>query len=174
MTVNGEDYYSYRGPKSNDVQTDAIQFIVYGTFPMTSSQRGSAAADIGTTVSSSIVTGAGSLLTGALSDFLRSQTDIISSVELNMDNKGTFSESADIRLSGVAWNGVWRYGGKILDNPFSNANFSILYKFSDILNRPSLRNFMLEFERKVEPNILSPTNDLKATNLARLFYRFSF
>jgi hypothetical protein len=174
MTVNGEDYYSYRGLKSNDVQTDAIQFIVYGTFPMTNMQKANAAVDIGTTVSSSIVSGAGSFLTGALSDFLRTNTGVINRVEVNYGSKGTFSESADIRLSGVAWNGYWQYGGKILDNPLGNANVSIMYSFKDILGKPELRNFMLALERKVEPNILSPTNDLKATNSARLFYRFSF
>ncbi len=169
MTINGEDYYTYRGPKSNDVRNDAIEFILYGNFPLSSTQRTNAGADIGSAVSSSIVTGAGSMLTGALSEFLRNQTKIIDKVEFNYDPKGT-----DIRLSGVAWNGLWQYGGKILDNPFSNANFSIQYSFGSILNNASLRNLMFELERKVELNPLSPTNDLKAVNSARLFYRFSF
>ena len=173
MTINGEDYYTYasanHGPTSHDVRNDAIEFILYGNFPLSTSQRTNAGADIGSAVSSSIVTGAGSLLTGALSEFLRNQTKIIDKVEVNYDPKGT-----DIRLSGVAWNGLWQYGGKILDNPFSNANFSIQYSFGSILNNPSLRNLMFELERKVELNPLSPTNDLKAVNSARLFYRFSF
>ena len=174
MTINGQDYYTYVGPKSNDVKNDAIEFILYGNFPLSSSQRASASTDIGSTVSSSIVTGATSLLTGALSEFLRNETGIINSVEFSYGAKGSLGESADIRLSGVAWNGLWHYGGKILDNPFSNANFSVLYSLGTIFNRPSLRNLMFELQRKVEMNTLSPTNELKAVNSARLFYRFSF
>ena len=169
MTINSEDYYTYHGPKSNDVRNDAIEFILYGNFPLSSSQRASAGTDIGSTVSNSLVTGAGSLLTGALSEFLRNQTKIITQVDFSYDSRGT-----DIRLSGVAWNGLWQYGGKILDNPFSNANFSIQYSFGTILNEPTLRNLMFELERKIELNPLSPTNDLKAVNSARLFYKFSF
>ncbi|MGA9120578.1 MAG: translocation/assembly module TamB domain-containing protein, partial [Bacteroidota bacterium] len=164
MTINGQDYYTYVGPKSNDVKNDAIEFILYGNFPLSSSQRASASTDIGSTVSSSIVTGATSLLTGALSEFLRNETGIINSVEFSYGAKGSLGESADIRLSGVAWNGLWHYGGKILDNPFSNANFSVLYSLGTIFNRPSLRNLMFELQRKVELNTLSPTNELKAVN----------
>ncbi len=177
MTISGEDYYQYRGLKSNDVQSDAIQFIVYGSFPLSASQRAEAGNNIGATVSSSILTGASSLLTGTLSEFLRQQTGFINSVEFSYNAGGTqrtLSESADIRLSGVAWSGIWRYGGKILDKPFSNANFSIQYSFGTILNKPSLRNLMFELERKVETNILSTTDELKQTNSLRLFYRFSF
>ncbi len=173
MMISGEDYYSYSashvGRTSNDVRNDAIEFILYGNFPLNSSQRASAGADIGSTVSGSLVTGAGSLLTGALSEFLRNETGIIRSVDFSYGAQGT-----DIRLSGVAWNGLWQYGGKILDNPFSNANFSVQYSFGTIFNDTSLRNLMFELERKIELNPLSPTNDLKAVNSARLFYRFSF
>ena len=177
MTISGEDYYQYRGLKSNDVQSDAIQFIVYGSFPLSASQRAEAGNNIGATVSSSILTGASSLLTGTLSEFLRQQTGFINSVEFSYNAGGTqrtLSESADIRLSGVAWSGIWRYGGKILDKPLSNANFSIQYSFGTILNKPSLRNLMFELERRVETNILSTTDELKQTNSLRLFYRFSF
>ena len=88
--------------------------------------------------------------------------------------RNTVGESADIRLTGVAWSGIWRYGGKILDKPLSNANFSIQYSFGTIFEKPSLRNLMIELERKVETNTLSTTDDLKQTNSLRLFYRFSF
>ena len=178
MTIAGEDYYTYagsgRGPTSRDVQTDAIQFIVYGAFPMTSAQKATARADIGTTVGSSLATGATSLVTGALSEFLRNQTGFISSVELSYGGGGTLKESADIRLSGMAWHGYWRYGGKILDDPLNSANFSIQYSFGTIFGDPALRNFMFQLERKVENNSIGQANDLKRVDSARLFYRFSF
>lgn len=176
MTINGEDYYQYTGPSSRDVQSDAIQFIVYGSFPLTAPQRAEAGTNIGSTLSSSLLTGASSLLTGSLSEFLRRQTGFINSVEFSYNGglRNTVGESADIRLTGVAWSGIWRYGGKILDKPLSNANFSIQYSFGTIFEKPSLRNLMIELERKVETNTLSTTDDLKQTNSLRLFYRFSF
>jgi hypothetical protein len=178
MTIAGEDYYSYagsgRGPTSRDVQTDAIQFIVYGAFPLTSTQKANARADIGTTVGSSLASGATSLVTGALSEFLRNQTGFINSVELSYGGGGTLKESADIRLSGMAWHGYWRYGGKILDDPLNSANFSIQYSFGTIFGDPALRNFMFQLERKVENNSIGQANDLKRVDSARLFYRFSF
>jgi hypothetical protein len=178
MTIAGEDYYSYansgRGPTSRDVQTDAIQFIVYGSFPLTSAQKANARADIGTTVGSSLATGATSLVTGALSEFLRNQTGFINSVELSYGGGGTLKESADIRLSGMAWHGYWRYGGKILDDPLNSANFSIQYSLGTIFAEPALRNLMIELERKVENNSIGQANDLKRVDSARLFYRFSF
>jgi len=178
MSIAGEDYYSYagsgRGPTSRDVQTDAIQFIVYGAFPLTSTQKANARADIGTTVGSSLATGATSLVTGALSEFLRNQTGFINSVELSYGGGGTLKESADIRLSGMAWHGYWRYGGKILDDPLNSANFSIQYSFGTIFGDPALRNFMFQLERKVENNSIGQANDLKRVDSARLFYRFSF
>ena len=178
MTIAGEDYYSYassgRGPTSRDVQTDAIQFIVYGAFPLTSAQKATARADIGTTVGSSLATGATSLVTGALSEFLRNKTGFINSVELSYAGGGTLRESADIRLSGMAWHGYWRYGGKILDDPLNSANFSIQYSFGTIFGDPALRNFMFQLERKVENSSIGQANDLKRVDSARLFYRFSF
>jgi hypothetical protein len=177
MTIDGEDYNLYnRGPTSHDVQSDAIQFIVYGNFPLTAPQRAEAGTNIGSTVSISLLTGASSLLTGTLSEFLRRQTGFINSVEFSYNGglRNTVGESADIRLTGVAWSGIWRYGGKILDKPLSNANFSIQYSFGTIFDRPSLRNLMIELERKVETNTLSTTDEMKQTNSLRLFYRFSF
>jgi hypothetical protein len=109
-----------------------------------------------------------------LSEFLRTQTGVINSVELNFNNQVGTSESADIRLSGTAWNGYWRYGGQILDDPLGNANFSVLYSFGSIFNTPTLRNLLMELESKVERGTFGQANDLKRTNSARLFYRFSF
>lgn len=173
MTIDELDYYSYplsRGPKSNDVQSDAIQFIVAGTFPLTTSQKTDLASEFGGTAGFSLLTGATSLLTGRLSDFLRAQTGFISSVELSYGGK----ESTELRLSGTAWNGYWRYGGTILNGPFSVANISILYSFGTIFNNPSLRNLMFELEHRVEPGTLGESSDLKRIYSARLYYRFSF
>jgi hypothetical protein len=174
MTIDGVDYYAYNGLKSNDVQSDALGFIIYGSFPLTVAEKGEVTAELGDTFRRSILTGASSLLTGTLSEFLRSQTGFISSVELNFNTQAGDKESADIRLSGQAWSGYWRYGGQILDDPLGNANFSVLYSFGSIFNKPSLRNFMMELESKVERGTFGQPNDLRRTNSARLFYRFSF
>ena len=175
MTIDDIDYVSYRGPKSNDVQSDALQFIVYGTFPLTAAQRNETRSDLERTLGSTVVTGATSLLTGALSEYLRAQTGFISSVEFNYSGGGgkTIGESAEIRLSGSLWSGYWRYGGKILDDPFGNANVSLMYSFGSILGEPSLRNLMFELERKVEA-LNVQTYELKRVNSARVFYRLSF
>lgn len=175
MTIDDIDYISYRGPKSNDVQSDALQFIVYGTFPLTAAQRNETRSDLERTLGSTVVTGATSLLTGALSEYLRAQTGFINSVEFNYSGGAgrTLGESAEIRLSGSLWNGYWRYGGKILDDPFGNANVSLMYSFGSILGEPSLRNLMFELERKVE-SLNAQTYELKRVNSARVFYRLSF
>jgi hypothetical protein len=174
MTIDEVDYYAYRGFKSNDVQSDAIGFIIYGNFPLSAAQRGEASTEIGGTFTRSIMTGASSLLTGTLSEILRTQTGVINSVEFDFNSKAGESESADIRLTGTAWNGYWRYGGKIQGNPLETASFSVLYSFDRIFNNPALRNFMMELESKVERGTFGQVNDLKRTNSARLFYRFSF
>ncbi len=80
----------------------------------------------------------------------------------------------DIRIGGSALGGLWRYGGKILTDPFSNANVSLLYSLGDVFERPALRNFMFELERTVETSTIGDATDRKQTNSARVFYRFSF
>lgn len=175
MTIDDVDYVAYRGLKSNDVQSDAIGFIIYGSFPLTVAERGEVSSEVQKTLAKSVLTGASSLLTGTMSEFLRSQTGgTINQVELNFNNTAGLGETADIRLSGQAWNGYWRYGGQILDDPLGNANFSVLYSFGSIFNTPTLRNLMMELESKVERGTFGQSNDLKRTNSARLFYRFSF
>jgi hypothetical protein len=169
MTIDDLDYFSYRGPKSNDIQSDAIQFIIAGNFPLTTAQRNDLASEVKATAGLSLLTGATSLLTGRLSDLLRSGgLDI--TVELNYGSK----ESTELRLSGTALKGYWRYGGTILNDPLNNANLSILYSLGTLFDNPALRNLMFELERRVEPGALGQTNDLKRINSARLFYRFSF
>ncbi|MCC6396365.1 MAG: hypothetical protein IT282_05060, partial [Bacteroidetes bacterium] len=174
MTIDGVDYYAYNGLKSNDVQSDALGFIIYGSFPLTSAERGAVPEELQKTLGRSLLTGASSLLTGTLSEFLRTQTGVIQSVELDFNTTTGERQSADIRLSGTAWSGYWRYGGQILDDPLGNANFSVLYSFGSIFNNPSLRNLMMELESKVERGTYGQATDLRRTNSARLFYRFSF
>jgi hypothetical protein len=173
MTIDGQDYQSYNGPKSADVGSDAIQFLITGNFPLTQSQKNDIAADIRSTVGSSLVTGATSLLSSTLSDFLRRETGFINSIEIGYGAQGSLGESADIRISGVLGDGLWRIGGKVLEDPFNNANISLLYSLGDIFKSPGLRNFMLELERRVETSV-GQLNDRKETNSTRLFYRFSF
>jgi hypothetical protein len=169
MKIDDIDYANYRGLKSNDVQSDAIQFIVYGTFPLTVTQRNEANPDVQKQLGVSALTGAASMLTGALSEFLRTQTGFINSVDVRYGG----TRGAEIRLSGSALNGFWRFGGRFVEEPLSNADFSLLYSFEAIFGQPSLRNLMFEFERRVESSSLQ-LNDLKRVNSARLFYRFSF
>lgn len=173
MTIDGRDYQSYTGPKSADVGSDAIQFLITGNFPLTESQKNDIAADIRSTVGISLVTGATSLLSNTLSEFLRRETGFINSIEIGYGAEGGGGASADIRISGVVGDGLWRIGGRVLEDPFNNANFSLLYSLGDIFRRPSLRNFMFELERRVEMTTGQQLGR-KETNSARLFYRISF
>jgi hypothetical protein len=169
MTIDGVKYENYSGPKSSDIQSDALAFIVTGSFPLTAAQEKDVANDIGTSVGSSLLSGATSLFTNTLSEFLRKQTGFIRQVEF------TYREgAADIRLSGTAFRGIWRYGGRILDDPVNNANVSLLYSFGDIFERASLRNLMVELERKVDAGNIGQINGRQGVNSARLFYRISF
>jgi hypothetical protein len=171
MKIDDLDYSLYHGPKSNDLQSDAIQFIVAGTFPLTSTQKNDVATEVRQTAGLSLLTGATSLLTGRLSEFLRTETNFINMVEIT---PGSSSQSTQLRLSGTAFNGYWQYKGTILNDPLSNANFSILYSFETIFSNPALRNFMFELQRRVELNTYGQLNDLQRINSARLFYRISF
>ncbi len=169
MTINDVDYYNYTGMTSHDLQTDAISFIVAGNFPLNANEKSDLTTQARSMALNTTLTGASSVLTEKFSAFLRQQTGIDVNVELNVAGR----EATELRLSGTAWNGYWRYGGTILNDPLANANVSILYSFGTIFDNPSLRNLMLELERRVEPGVLG-TNDLKRVNSARVFYRFSF
>jgi hypothetical protein len=170
MTINDADYFTYSGPTSHDLQTDAISFILAGNFPLNNNQRSDLTTQAKSMALSTTLSGASSALTEKLSGFLKQQTGVDVNVELDVAS----NESTELRLSGTAWNGYWRYGGTLLNDPLANANVSILYSFGTIFDNPSLRNLMFELERRVEPGVLGITNDLKRINSARLFYRFSF
>ena len=103
MTIDDVDYNAYSGLKSNDVQSDAIGFIIYGSFPLTTVAEGrGVGGDWRKHFRRSILTGASSLLTGTLSEFLRTQTGFISSVELNFN--------ATSRASGIGRHPAERTG----------------------------------------------------------------
>lgn len=173
MKIDGVDYSVYKTtPTSGDVQSDALTFLITGKFPLSRGERNDVADGLSNTVTTSLIGGATSLLTSTLSEFLRSKTGFITSFEFGYDAS---DKRTDIRLGGTAFKGYWRYGGKILEDPFNNANFSILYSFGDIFDRPSLRNFMFELERKVDTSTLFGSIETrKEVNSARFFYRISF
>lgn len=174
MTIDDEDYASYAGPKSNSIENDAITFIIAGNFATSEVEKNSVVDNLGTSASRSIVSGAvSSLLTGQLSTFLQRETGFINSVDFRYGEGETFGQSADVRISATIGDGVLTYGGRIFQNPFSNANVSILYSVGSILKEPTLRNFMFELERKVEFGVITES-ERKEVNSARLFYRFSF
>jgi len=170
MTINDIDYMNYTGPTSHDIQSDAIAFIVAGNFPLNASQRSNLPGQVQSTAGSSLLTGASSVLTGRLTEFLRAQTGLDMNVDLNVGTR----ESTELRLSGTVLNGYLHLGGTILNDPLANANISILYSLGTIFDAPTLRNLMLELERRVEPGTLGNANDLRRINSARVFYRFSF
>jgi hypothetical protein len=174
MTIDDIDYYSYTGPKSTDLESDAITFILAGTFPISRSESNVIATDLQTSLGASMVVGASSILTKELSDYLRRETGFITSVEFGYGSQSSFREAADIRLSGTAFKGYWRYRGTILDNPLNNSDVSLLYSFGEIFDKPSLRNFMFELERSAESETIGLIDETKEVNSARLFYRFSF
>ncbi|MBI4548813.1 MAG: translocation/assembly module TamB domain-containing protein [Ignavibacteriae bacterium] len=153
---------------SGDVQSDAISFILTNKFrdELTAEERGDIASNFGAAGVSGITS---TLLSGIFSDFLRKEFPFIRSAEITYQG-GSFQESADLRLSGEAFKGYWRFGGRIF-NSIGNANVSYLLNLGDVLNATSIRNLFLEFERKVEG---SEFLEDKTINGARLYYRFSF
>lgn len=174
MRIDDVDYASYSGPKSNDIQSDAITFIIANTFATTESEKNQVASNLGTAAGKSVISGAGSLLTGQVSDFLRRETGFINAVDFSYGEGGSFTESADVRISATIGDGVLTYGGRIFQDPFSNANVGILYSMGSLLDMSSLRNLMVQLEHKVDVFNQINTTDRKEVNSARLFYRFSF
>ncbi|HTY60090.1 MAG TPA: translocation/assembly module TamB domain-containing protein [Bacteroidota bacterium] len=174
MTINDVDYALYSGQTSHDLQSDCIAFILVGNFPMNADQRNELPTQAQSMALTTTLSGASSVLTGKMSEFLKHQAGLDVNVELNnvAGKDAAGRDATELRLSGTAWNGYWRYGGTILNDPLANANVSILYSLGTVFDAPSLRNLMLELERRVEPAVI--TNDLKRINSARLFYRFSF
>ena len=154
---------------SGDVQSDAISFILTGKFrdKLSSAERENIATSFGSAGVSGLTSG---LMSSIFTDFLRQEFPFIRSAEVSYGG-GSLQESANLRLSGEAFNGYFRFGGKIL-NDLNNANVSYQLSLGRMLNVQSIRNLFIELERKVEGSDL--TEDKKLTNNARLYYRFSF
>ncbi len=155
--------------KGGDVQADAISFIITGKFrdQLSSSERENIATNFGSTGVSGLTS---TLLSGIFTDFLRKEFPFIRSAEFSYGG-GSIQQSANLRLSGEAFNGYFRFGGRIL-NDIGNANVSYQLSIGRILNVQSIRNLFIELERKVEGSDF--VEDRKLTNNARLFYRISF
>jgi len=173
MTIDGVGYQEYTGPKSDDVQNDAIIFIVTGTFGTSESERNAIGANIRTTAQSSVVSGATSLLTGKLSELLRAKT-FINAIEFRYGAGESFTSSPEVRVSATVYHGLVNFGGRIYEGEFDISNLSLQYSLGDIFSRPALRNFMVEFERKVDRGSTGLSTEKREVNSARLFYRFSF
>jgi hypothetical protein len=172
MTIDDVAYERYTGLKSEDVQNDAILFIVTGTFGTSESERNAVAGNIRSTAGSSVVSGATSLLTGKLSEFLRAKT-FINAVEFRYGAGETYTSSSEIRVSATVYHGLLNFGGRIYEG-FDISNLSLQYSLGDIFSRPALRNFMVEFERRVDRGSTGLSTEKREVNSARLFYRFSF
>lgn len=160
--------------KSGDVESDAISFILTGKFKdqLTSQDNQNllegAGSSAGTTMFSGFTTG---FLSGILTEFLRKEFPWIRSVDLSFRG-GNIQESADLRISGEAFEGFWRFGGKIV-NDIGNANVSYQVSLGNVFSRETLRNLFVELERRVNGENSNET-DKKSVNTARVYYRISF
>ncbi|GEM_PF-1706561 len=154
--------------KGGDIQSDAISFILTGKFreDLTSSERENLATNFGSAGVSGITS---NLLSGIFTEFLRKEFPFIRNAEISYPG-GNVSESANLRLSGEAFRGYFRVGGRIL-NDLGNASVSYQTSLGDFLNVKSIRNLFIELERRVEGDF---SEDRRLTNNARLYYRFSF
>jgi autotransporter translocation and assembly factor TamB len=155
--------------RGGDVQSDAISFILTGKFrdELSPRERENIAANFG----SAGVTGfTSNLLSGILTEYLRREFPFIRSAEFTYQG-GNLQEHADIRLSGEAFRGYFRFGGRIF-NDLGDANVSYQLSLGDVFGNASIRNLFIELERKVEGNDF--TADKRLTNGARLYYRISF
>jgi hypothetical protein len=166
----GKEPVDYTGGRGGDVQSDAISFILTGKFrdDLTSSDKENIAASWGTTAGTGLTS---TFLSTVLTKFLQKEFSFIRSAELTYKG-GNLQEAADLRLSGVAGKGYWRFGGKIFNN-LGNANVSYQLSLGEMLSAPSIRNLFIELERKVE-GAETIEESRKLTNTARMYYRFSF
>jgi hypothetical protein len=150
-----------------DEEANAMTFVISGQFSeeLTDQQRrGLIGSNLGLAVASGMVM-------GPLNEALRRSTlGFIQSVDLNYGG-GQFGQS-DLRVTGQVGKAVYRMGGKVLTD-LTNANVSVEFPMSSIVNLERYRNLILTFERRVEG--LQNSGELRrASNGVRLFYRFIF
>ncbi len=150
--------------ETGDDESNAISFIISGQFTeeLTTQQRASM---IGTNVGFGLATG---MITGPLSEALRRNTaGYIQSLDV-LYYGGQFEKSTDVRLTGQVGDAVFRFGGKVINDPFGNANVSVEVPLSMFS-----RNLIFSLEHKVEGTEFAQ-EQRRAYNTARIFYRFSF
>jgi hypothetical protein len=151
---------------SQDIEADALSFLVSGKFrdELTSQERSSllttSLAGIGSTI-----------LSGPLTEFVRREVGFIKSVDV-LYYGGPIQESTDIRLTGELGDAVYRLGGKVFSD-IGNTNVNVQYPMSSILRSESWRNFILEYERRVE-EFGSSDQRREPTNAIKLLYRLTF
>jgi hypothetical protein len=150
--------------QSGNEESDALSFIVSGQFSgeITEQQRTSL---LGANLGFGMAT---NMIAGTLSETLRRNTyGYVQSVDV-LYYGGQFDKSADVRLTGQVGDAVIKYGGRVIDDPFGNANVSFEYPIKFITH-----NLLISIERKVEG--LENTNEQRtAYNSAKIFYRISF
>jgi len=149
-----------------DEEANAMTFIISGQFSneLTDQQRRSlVGSNLGVTVASGMVM-------GPISEVLRQQTlGIISSVDVSYG--GGQLDQSDLRVSGQVGKAVYRMGGRVLTD-LTNANVSVEFPVSSIVNSDRYRNLILTLERRVEG--INAEEQRRASNGVRLFYRFIF
>jgi len=167
----GLDVYDLDGNKLQqrpDAQSDAIAFLISGTFKdeMTQGQQNSL-------LSVGLLSSIGSsLLSGPLTEFVRNQIGYITSVDVVYYGGATsFDKSADIRLTGEVGDAVIRLGGRVF-NDIANTNVSIQFPMSSVIGSEAWRNLILELERRVEA--VESIDQRRLTNGVRLLYRITF
>ena len=170
--VMGLEVYDRDGnllPRRADVQSDAIAFLVSGTFKdeMTQGQEKNLLA---TSLLGSI---GSSLLSGPLTDLVRNQVGYITSIDVYYYGGAnrTFGESADIRLTGEVGDAVIRLGGRVLED-YRNTNVSVQFPMSSVTGSEAWRNLILELERRSEGT--ESFEQRRPSNGLRLLYRISF
>ncbi|MBP8975940.1 MAG: hypothetical protein KBG83_04390, partial [Bacteroidetes bacterium] len=150
--------------ETGDDESNALSFIISGQFTneLTTQQRTSM---IGTNLGFGIAAG---MITGPLSEALRRNTaGYVQSIDV-LYYGGQFDESADVRLTGQVGDAVIRFGGKVINDPFGNANVSVELPISSLS-----RNLILSLEHIVEGTEYSE-EQRRAYNSAKIFYRITF
>ncbi|MBI4417997.1 MAG: translocation/assembly module TamB domain-containing protein [Ignavibacteriales bacterium] len=168
----GLDTYDLEGnklPARADPQSDAIAFLVGGTFKddMTQGQQRNL-------VTTSLLGSIGSsLLSGPLTDLVRNQVGYITSIDVYYygGSSRSFGESADIRLTGEIGDAVIRLGGRVFED-IGNTNVSIQFPMSSITGSEAWRNLILEIERR--SGTLERFEQRRPSTGVHLLYRITF
>ncbi|MGD1044878.1 MAG: hypothetical protein ABR936_06070 [Bacteroidota bacterium] len=167
-TYSDKDWSSSTNWKEGDDEANAVSFILAGQFrnELTDQQRMGL---IGTNLGFALAWGS---VTGLISDMVRNNTwGYIQSVDVIYIG-GQFNQSTDLRLTGQVGEAVIRAGGRVLSD-LTNANVSVEFPVSYMVNSERYRNLILTFERRIE-GIQNVEEQRRASNGVRLFYRIIF